>query len=42
MSAIMEFASAKCIFPNIQLKDVVNRLPAFKNLYDHTNSFLMG
>ena len=23
---------AKCIFPNIQLKDVVNRLPPFKNL----------
>ena len=38
----MEFASAKGIFPNIQLKDVVNRLPPFKNLYDHTNSFLMG
>ena len=41
-SAKMEFASAKCIFPNIQLKDVVNRLPPFKNLYDHTNSFLTG
>ena len=41
-SAKMEFASAKRIFPNIQLKDVVNRLPPFKNLYDHTNSFLTG
>ena len=41
-SAKMEFASAKGIFPNIQLKDVVNRLAPFKNLYDHTNSFLMG
>ena len=29
----------KCIFPNIQL-NVVNRLPPFKNLYDHTNRFL--
>ena len=25
MSAKMEFVLAKCIFPNIQLKDVVNR-----------------
>ena len=31
-----------CIFPNIQLKGVVNRLPLFKNLSDHTNMFLMG
>ena len=30
----MEFASAKCICSNIQLKDIVNRLPPFKNLYD--------
>ena len=29
----MEFASAKCICSNIQLKDIVNRLPPFKNLY---------
>ena len=34
--------SKNCIFPNIQLKDVVNRLPPFKNLSDHTNKFLMG
>ena len=32
----------KCTFPNIQLKDVVNRLPPFKDLYDHTNRFLTG
>ena len=32
----------KCIFPNIQLKDVVNELPPFKNLYDHMNRFLTG
>ena len=30
------------IFPNIQLKGVVNRLPPFKNLSDHTNMFFMG
>ena len=30
-----------CIFPNIQLKGVVNRLPPFKNLSNHTNRFLM-
>ena len=35
-------SSKNCIFPNIQLKDVVNRLPPFKNLSDHTNMFLMG
>ena len=29
------------IFPNIQLKVVVNRLPPFNNLFDHTNRFLM-
>ena len=34
--------SKNCIFPNIQLKGVVNRLPPFKNLFDHTNIFLMG
>ena len=28
-----------CIFPNIQLKGVVHRLPSFKNLSDHTNRF---
>ena len=32
----------KYIFPNIQLKGVLNRLPPFKNLFDHTNRFLMG
>ena len=30
--------SKNCIFPNIQLNSVVNRLPPFKNLSDHTNS----
>ena len=30
-----------CIFPNIQLKVLVNRLPPFKNLYDQTNRPLM-
>ena len=34
--------SKNCIFLNIQLEGVVNRLPPFKNLYDHTNKFLMG
>ena len=34
--------SKNCIFPYIQLKDVVKRLPPFKNFYDHTNKFLMG
>ena len=34
--------SKDCIFPNIQLKGVVNRLPPFKNLSDHTHIFLMG
>ena len=34
--------SKNCIFPNIHLKGVVNRLPSFKNLSDHTNMFLMG
>ena len=34
--------SKNCIFPNIQLNGVVNRLPPFKNLSDHTNRFLMG
>ena len=44
MSTKMEFLkfSKNCIFPNIQLKVVVNRLPPFKNLSDHTNKFLMG
>ena len=31
--------SKNCIFPNIQLKGVVNRLPLFKNVSDHTNMF---
>ena len=30
-----------CIFPNIQLKGVVNRLPPFKDCSDHTSIFLM-
>ena len=34
--------SKNYIFPNIELKGVVNRLPPFKNLPDHTNKFLMG
>ena len=34
--------SKNCIFLNIQLEGVVNRLPPFKDLYDHTNKFLMG
>ena len=41
-SAKMKFASAilkKCIFANIQLKGVVNRLPLFQNLSNHTNRF---
>ena len=44
-SAKMEFASAifkNCIFPSIQLKGVVNRLPLFQNLSDHTNRSSMG
>ena len=32
----------KTFFPNIQPKDVVNKLPPLKNLYDHTNRFLTG
>ena len=31
--------SKNCIFPNIQLKGVVNKLLQFKNLSDHTNRF---
>ena len=34
--------SKNCIFPNIQLNGVVNRLPPFKNLSDHRNRLLMG
>ena len=34
--------SKSCIFANIQLKGVVNRLPPFKTLSGHTNRFLMG
>ena len=34
--------SKNCIFPNIQLNGVVNRLLPFKNLSNHTNRFLMG
>ena len=37
-----QFFLKNSIFPNIQLKGVVNRLPPFKNLSDHTNRFLMG
>ena len=29
-------------FPNIQLKAVVNRLPLFQNLSDHTNRSSIG
>ena len=45
MLAKMEFALAilkKLNFSNINLKSVVNRLPPFKNLSDHTNRFLIG
>ena len=45
MSTKMKFALAifeKLYFPNIQLKGVVNRLPLFKDLSDHTNMLLMG
>ena len=31
--------SENCIFPNIQLKGVANKLLQFKNLFDHTNRF---
>ena len=31
--------SESCIFPNIQLKGVANKLLQFKNLFDHTNRF---
>ena len=34
--------SKNCILPNIQLNGVVNRLPSFKNLSDHTDTFLIG
>ena len=40
-----EFASAifkKMYFFKYSIKYVVNRLPSFKNLYDHTNRFLKG
>ena len=40
-----EFTSVifkNCLFPNIQLKGVLNRLPPFKNLSDNTNRSLMG
>ena len=33
--------SKNFIFPNIQLKGVVSRIPRFKNLSDHINRFLM-
>ena len=33
--------SKNCIFPIIQLKVVVNRLPLFKNLFDRSNRLLM-
>ena len=44
-SAKMEFASAifkKMYFAKYSIKYVVNRLPPFKNFYDHTNRFLKG
>ena len=34
--------SKNCIFPNIKLRGVVNRLSPFKKWSDHTNRFLMG
>ena len=40
-----EFTSAifkKMYFFKYSIKYVVNRLPSFKNLYDHTNRFLKG
>ena len=42
-SAKMEFALAifkKMYFSKYWIKYVVNRLPPFKDLYDHTNRFL--
>ena len=33
--------SKNCIFSNIQINSVVNRLTPFKNLSNHTNRFLM-
>ena len=44
-SAKMEFASAtfkKLYFSKHSSKRVVNRLPPFKSLSDHTYRFLMG
>ena len=44
-SAKMEFASAifkKMYFSKYSIKYVVNRLPPFKNFYDHTNRLLKG
>ena len=43
-SAKMEFTSAifKKLYFSKYSKGVVNRLPPFKNLSDHTNMFLMG
>ena len=40
----MEFVSAifKKLYFSKYSKGVVNRLPPFKNLSDHTNRFLMG
>ena len=32
----------KMYFPKYSIKYVVNRLPPFKNSYDHTNRFLKG
>ena len=34
--------SKNCIFPNVQLKGIVNRLLPFENLPDHGNKFLTG
>ena len=31
--------SKSCIFPNLQLKGVANKLLQFKNLFDRTNRF---
>ena len=34
-----QFSENICIFPNIQLKGVANKLLQLKNLFDHTNRF---
>ena len=44
-SCVIDITSAnfkKMYFSKYSIKYVVNRLPPFKNLYDHTNRFLKG